>query len=220
MGCVAGAAGIARLNDYLRGAPDKVAVLVSVELCSLTRKHHPSMPTLVAGALFGDGAAAAVVGPAGQGSSLLSLRLRTYPSAAQLCRIPAGGTRWNTVTPPPEASDYLFAMDGLGMMKLVARAMPAFLAETLDEAGVTLDEVAVVVPHQASALGLRFLRERLGVRPESVVDLLAERGNQVSASMSTALAAAVETGRLRRGDLALLIGTGAGLMFGAAVLRF
>ena len=60
LGCVAGAAGIARLNDYLRGAPDKVAVLVSVELCSLTRKHHPSMPTLVAGALFGDGAAAVV----------------------------------------------------------------------------------------------------------------------------------------------------------------
>lgn len=60
LGCVAGAAGIARLNDYLRGAPDKIAVLVSVELCSLTRKHHPSMPTLVAGALFGDGAAAVV----------------------------------------------------------------------------------------------------------------------------------------------------------------
>src|SRR4051794_33583656 len=60
LGCVAGAAGVARLNDYLRGAPDKVAVLVSVELCSLTSKHHPSMPTLVAGALFGDGASAVV----------------------------------------------------------------------------------------------------------------------------------------------------------------
>ncbi|MGW0162073.1 type III polyketide synthase [Mycobacterium sp. NPDC003323] len=60
LGCVAGAAGIARLHDYLRGAPDKVAVLVSVELCSLTSKHHPSMPTLVAGALFGDGASAVV----------------------------------------------------------------------------------------------------------------------------------------------------------------
>ncbi len=190
--------------------------VVAVDVASKGLNHAD----LESSALFGDGAAAAVVGPAEQGSSLLSLRLRTYPSAAQLCRIPAGGTRWNTVTPPPEASDYLFAMDGLGMMKLVARAMPAFLAETLDEAGVTLDEVAVVVPHQASALGLRFLRERLGVRPESVVDLLAERGNQVSASMPTARAAAVETGRLRRGDLALLIGTGAGLMFGAAVLRF
>jgi alkylresorcinol/alkylpyrone synthase len=52
LGCVAGAAGVARMNDYLRGAPDDVAVLVSVELCSLTRKHNPSMATLVAGALF------------------------------------------------------------------------------------------------------------------------------------------------------------------------
>ena len=60
LGCVAGAAGVARLNDYLRGAPNGVAVLVSAELCSLTQKFEPSMATLVAGALFGDGAAAVV----------------------------------------------------------------------------------------------------------------------------------------------------------------
>jgi alkylresorcinol/alkylpyrone synthase len=60
LGCVAGAAGVARLNDYLRGAPNGAAVLVSVELCSLTQKFEPSMATRVAGALFGDGAAAVV----------------------------------------------------------------------------------------------------------------------------------------------------------------
>ena len=60
LGCVAGAAGVARMNDYLRGRPDDVAVLVSAELCSLTRKHNPTIATLVAGALFGDGAAAVV----------------------------------------------------------------------------------------------------------------------------------------------------------------
>jgi alkylresorcinol/alkylpyrone synthase len=60
LGCVAGAAGVARLHDYLRGAPDDVAVLVSVELCSLTQKRHPNIATLVAGSLFGDGAAAVV----------------------------------------------------------------------------------------------------------------------------------------------------------------
>lgn len=175
---------------------------------------------LESSALFGDGAAAIIVGPAEQGSEILSLRLRSYPSASGLCRIPAGGTRWNVVTPPPEASDYFFAMDGLGMMKLVARAMPDFLQEVLDEAGVTRDQLGVVVPHQASGLGLRFLRERLGVRPESVVDILAERGNQVSASMPSALAAAVDSQRLKRGELCLLIGTGAGLLFGGAVLRY
>lgn len=61
LGCVAGAAGIARLHDYLRGAPNDVAVLVSVELCSLMfPAAEPTMPTLVGSALFGDGAAAVV----------------------------------------------------------------------------------------------------------------------------------------------------------------
>src|ERR1700737_2291361 len=61
LGCVAGTAGVARLNDYLRGAPDDVAVLLSVELCSLTYPAaKPSMATLVGTALFGDGAAAVV----------------------------------------------------------------------------------------------------------------------------------------------------------------
>lgn len=175
---------------------------------------------LESSALFGDGAAAAIVGPAESGSEILAVRLRSYPSAAGLCRIPAGGTRWNAITPPAEQTDYLFAMDGLSMMKHVARAMPGFMDDVLAEAGICRSDVDVVVPHQASGLGLRFLRERLGVPAEKVVDILAERGNQVTASMPTALAEAVESGRLRRGDLALLIGTGAGLLFGGAVLRY
>ncbi len=153
-------------------------------------------------------------------SEILALRLAGYPSAAGLCRIPAGGTRWNAITPPPNADDYLFAMDGLGMMKLVAREMPGFLDGLLAEAGVGPAEIDAVVPHQASGLGLRFLRERLPVRPETVIDILAEHGNQVSASMPTALAHAIDAGRLRRGQLCLLIGTGAGLLFGGAVLRY
>ena len=60
LGCVAGAAGVARLHDYLRGAPDDVAVLVAVELCSLVPKSDPSMATVVGSSLFGDGAAAVV----------------------------------------------------------------------------------------------------------------------------------------------------------------
>lgn len=186
---------------------------------------------LESSALFGDGAAAVLLEArppvetcsapnwAG-GSEILALRLSSYPSASALCRIPAGGTRWNAITPPPNPTDHLFAMDGLGMMKLVAREMPGFLDGLLAEAGVGAEAIDVVVPHQASGLGLRFLRERLPVRPETVVDILAESGNQVSASMPTALAHAVETGRLRRGGVCLLIGTGAGLLFGGAVLRF
>lgn len=60
LGCVAGAAGLARINDYLRGSPDGVAVLLAVELCSLSRRTDPTIATLVGSALFGDGAAAVV----------------------------------------------------------------------------------------------------------------------------------------------------------------
>lgn len=89
LGCVAGAAGVARLNDYLRGAPDGVAVLLSVELCSLTfPAATPSIPGLVGTALFGDGAAAVVAVGAqhalstqARGPEILDSRSHLYPDS-------------------------------------------------------------------------------------------------------------------------------------------
>ena len=87
LGCVAGAAGIARLHDYLLGHPDHVAVLLSVELCSLTvQRDDVSVPNLVASGLFGDGAAAVVARggtPSGEtgGVEVLASRSRLYPDS-------------------------------------------------------------------------------------------------------------------------------------------
>lgn len=172
-------------------------------------------------ALFGDGAAAVVVGRADDtGSAVLALRFATWPEGADLCRVDAGGTRWNAVTPPPDPTAYLFTMDGRGVLQHAAAQVPGFLAAFLTGAGVTPDDIDLVVPHQASGVGLRFVRERLGFPAERVVDILADHGNQVSASLPTALHAAVGTGRLARGDTALLLGTGAGLTIGAVLLTF
>jgi alkylresorcinol/alkylpyrone synthase len=81
LGCVAGAAGISRLNDYLLGHPGEVAVLVSAEMCSLTvQRDDASMANLVASGLFGDGAAAVVArGSAGNGVEVVATRSRLYP---------------------------------------------------------------------------------------------------------------------------------------------
>ena len=89
LGCVAGAAGVARMNDYLRGAPDDVAALVAVELCSLTlQTADPSGANLVAGSLFGDGAAAVVAAGArradaigASGPDVLDSRSHLYPDS-------------------------------------------------------------------------------------------------------------------------------------------
>lgn len=173
-------------------------------------------------ALFGDGAAAVVVGRAEpeDGSALLASATTMWPEAAAACRIDAGGTRFNVVTPPADPTAYLFRMDGLALLRQVARHLPRFLDDVEARSGVARDEVDVVVPHQASAVGLRYLRERVGVKPDAVVDILEDHGNQVSASMPTALHHAISTGALRRGGTALLLGTGAGLALSATVLRY
>ncbi len=177
---------------------------------------------LESSALFGDGAGAAVVALATpeSASALLAIRFETHPDGARLCEMAAGGTRWNVVTPPPDPTAYLFRMDGRGLMRLASHTVPAYFRALLAEANVSLDDLDVVVPHQASHLALKFLRERLGVPAEKIVDLLATHGNQVSASLPSALHEAVTSGRLTRGGHGLLMGTAAGLTLGAIVLRY
>ncbi len=107
LGCVAGAAGLARVNDYLRGAPDDVAVLVSVELCSLTQRADPSMATLVGSALFGDGAAAVVVVGerraeqiAASGPDIIDSRSHLYPDSLRTMGWDVGANGMKLVLSP------------------------------------------------------------------------------------------------------------------------
>lgn len=199
------------------GRWDRVAV-AATELASKGLNHAE----VESSALFGDGAAAIVVGRSEpeDASSVLALRFATWPEGSDHCRIDAGGTRWNAVTPPPDPTAYLFRMDGRALLRQVAVHLPAFLEGLREDSGPALDEVDVVVPHQASGVGLRYLRQRTGLPPEAVVDIIGDHGNQVSASLPTALHHAISSGRLGRGQTALLLGTGAGLSIGAVLLRY
>lgn len=173
-------------------------------------------------ALFGDGAAAVVLGPAlpPDESKILGISFETHSHGAELCQIAAGGTRYNVVTPPPSPEDYLFRMDGPGVFRLASGVFPAFLDRLLHATGYPREAIDCLIPHQASYLGLRFLTQRLGLDPERVVQILPTHGNQVSVSLPSTLHAAISSGRLRRGQLGLLLGTGAGISLGAALLRY
>jgi alkylresorcinol/alkylpyrone synthase len=105
LGCVAGAAGLARVHDYLLGHPDEIAVLVSVELCSLTlQRDDDSVANFVASGLFGDGAAAVVVAGADRaaelglpGPDILGTRAALYPDSASVIGWDIGGTGFRIV---------------------------------------------------------------------------------------------------------------------------
>jgi 3-oxoacyl-[acyl-carrier-protein] synthase-3 len=87
------------------------------------------------------------------------------------------------------------------------------------DAGLTMDDIRVVVPHQASGPGINALSS-CGVPSEKVVNVVGEYGNCVAASIPMALAIAHREGRLKRGEPVLIVGTGAGLSIGAAVIRW
>jgi 3-oxoacyl-[acyl-carrier-protein] synthase-3 len=177
---------------------------------------------LGASGIFGDGAAATVLGPSAcTESALLATAFETHSEGAHLCEVPAGGSRHHpSRVAEPFGALSLFRMDGRALFRFAADRLPPFVDRLMEAAQIPLDEVSLVVPHQASRHALEYLRRRFGLPPERVVDIFAERGNQVAASLPSALDAAVRSGRLRRGDTALLLGTGAGVSFGGAVLCY
>lgn len=180
--------------------------------------------TLEASAIFGDGAAAAVFAlpAADEDSALLSFGLETYGDGAEDCRIEAGGSRFHPsrVGAAAMATRALFRMQPERLYKRAARTLPALVERVLAQAGLARDRIDCVVPHQASHQGLAHMRKRLGLPAGRFVDIYRTHGNQVAASLPTALHHAISSGALRRGQLALLLGTGAGLSVGAAVLRY
>jgi 3-oxoacyl-[acyl-carrier-protein] synthase-3 len=193
------------------------ALIVSADLASAALNFEDPEASMI----FGDGAAAAAV-EAGEGpSAILGYRLETYGESWELCQLQAGGTR---LRPKDDLEDFLarsvFRMDGPGVFKATAKRFPGFVRRLLEDCGVTVDQIDLVAPHQASAAALEHLRRALPEAADRVVDIFAEHGNQVAASLPTTLHHAIASGRLKRGDLALLVGSAAGISLGGAVLRF
>jgi 3-oxoacyl-[acyl-carrier-protein] synthase-3 len=172
-------------------------------------------------ALLGDGGAAAIVEatPAGEPSAILAWRMSTWTEGADLTEVRGAGLRCHPNDPATRPEDNLFHMIGPAVYRLALERVPETLLGAIADAALRIDDVDLVVPHQASGPGLDLL-SRLGFAPERVVNVVAEYGNCVAASLPMALAIAESEGRLRRGQHVLLCGTGAGFVVAAAVLRW
>ena len=216
--CIGFLMGLDVIASLLATGRHRRVLLVSCDLAS--RALDPrDLDTI---GLFGDGAAAAVLdaGEASDGPVLLAARFETWSEGAHACEIPGGGSR---LPPSRHEGDYrevcTFRMDGKRLYRIAAEHFAGFVDGLLTEAGTDIESIDRVIPHQASRLGMEHVFKRLGLPRDRIEDLFATHGNQVSASLPTALHHALAGGRLRRGDTALLIGTAAGVTVGGAVLR-
>jgi 3-oxoacyl-[acyl-carrier-protein] synthase III len=171
--------------------------------------------------LFGDGAGAVVLGASRDGErGILSTRLRTDGSYVKTLYVPAGGSLKPANLESVRKNEHTITMNGKEVFKVAVRSMEEVSREALDEAGVSVDELSLVIPHQANLRIITALADRLGVPMSKVMVNLDRYGNTSAASVPVALDEARREGRIRRGDVVLLNAFGAGFAWGAAVIRF
>jgi 3-oxoacyl-[acyl-carrier-protein] synthase-3 len=192
-------------------------LVVSADLGSRGRNFHEPESA----ALLGDGAAAALLTapPKASASGLLAFEMTTLPEGAEYTAVRGGGTRLHPEDPNTKSEDNFFHMKGPSVFKMALREAPTVIDRCLKNAGVSKKDLALVVPHQASGFGVEVYR-RYGFSNEQVVDLVAQQGNCVAASIPMALTTSIQQGLLQRGDLFMLVGTGAGLSIASAILRY
>jgi 3-oxoacyl-[acyl-carrier-protein] synthase-3 len=170
--------------------------------------------------LFGDGAGAAIV-QASDRPGILGTVLGADGEAADLLMMPAGGTRHPASTETVEARDHTIRMPkGREVFKRAVTEMASACRELLEKSGYGAAEVDVLIPHQANARIMTSVAERLGIPEERSVLDVAEVGNTSAASIPIALARAWNAGRIEDGDLVLFTSFGAGLTWGATLVRW
>lgn len=172
--------------------------------------------------LFSDAAAAFVVCACEdhEESAVIYSSQKTWSEGAHDTEIRGGGALLPVFSMNSDnRSDYYFDMKGSKILKLSAKKLPDFIETSLQEAGISRQEVGMVVPHQASK-ALNLIMGRLGFAKDSYADYVSQCGNMISASIPYTMCRVIEEGRIRRGDVVMLVGTAAGLTANVLLLRF
>nr|WP_201469848.1 3-oxoacyl-[acyl-carrier-protein] synthase III C-terminal domain-containing protein [Microbacterium hydrocarbonoxydans] len=170
--------------------------------------------------LFSDAAAAFVVRrTVTPGRGVIATAQRTWPAYAHDTEIRGGLSRSPAqLYDRSDPGDYLFDMEGRRALLGMMRVLPEFFAEFHRTTGIVHDDVALWVPHQASA-ALGPMLDRLGIPAERRIDEVSAFGNMVSASVPFMLGRALDSGRVGAGDVVILCGTAAGLTANILALR-
>jgi 3-oxoacyl-[acyl-carrier-protein] synthase III len=172
--------------------------------------------------LFGDGAGAAVVRRASgdDGRGILSTFLRSDGKLAPLLYIPGGGAADPISEKVVRERSHYMKMAGREVFKAAVLAMAEACDEALRRAGLSADDVDLLVPHQANVRIIEATAKHAGMSMDKVMVNVDRYGNTSSASIPLALDQAITEGRVQRGSVILLVAFGAGFTWGSAVIRW
>ncbi|MET0503012.1 MAG: beta-ketoacyl-ACP synthase III, partial [Candidatus Binatia bacterium] len=193
-------------DSYVRGGRIQNALVVGSDALSRLLNWHDRTTCI----LFGDGAGAVVLGASENGCGILSAKLRTDGSYAKTLYVPAGGSLKPAKPETVRNNEHTITMNGKEVFKVAVRSMEEISRQALDEAGVSIDQVSLVIPHQANRRIIVALADRLGIAMDKVVVNVEKYGNTSAASIPVALDEAKRQGRIQQGDIVLLNAFGAG----------
>ncbi|HXC33244.1 MAG TPA: beta-ketoacyl-ACP synthase III [Verrucomicrobiae bacterium] len=171
--------------------------------------------------LFGDGAGAVLLEPTASGEEgILDFVHDVDGSGGKYLYMPAGGSLHPSSHETVDKKMHYVHQDGAQVFKYAVRRMADLACEVLERNGFSSKDLALVVPHQANLRIIRAMQDRLGVDDARVMVNIDRYGNTTAGTIPLGLRDAVEEGRLKKGDLVLLVGVGAGYTSGAVLLRW
>ncbi|MBO8156265.1 MAG: ketoacyl-ACP synthase III [Bacillaceae bacterium] len=191
--------GLVTAKQFIEGGSYRHVLVVGVEKLSKIVDWEDRNTCV----LFGDGAGAAVVGPVQEGKGILSFELGADGS---------GGKHLY--------QDEYVVMNGREVFKFAVRQMGESAVNVIDKIGLKKEDVDYLIPHQANIRIMEVARERLGIDREKMSMSVHKYGNTSAASIPIALSEDVENGKIKDGDLVVLVGFGGGLTWGAVALRW
>ncbi|MFZ5479881.1 MAG: 3-oxoacyl-ACP synthase III family protein [Myxococcota bacterium] len=212
--------GLATADAFIRSGMAKCVLVVGSEV------HSTGLDVTTRGrdvaVLFGDGAGAAVVVPTEGPSRVIDSELHADGRYAEILMVEAPASRLNPrlTAEMMEQGRHYPKMDGKQVFKHAVERLPEVIRSILAKNGFTQDDVALLVPHQANMRINEMVTRQLGFPPEKVVHNIQKYGNTTAASIPIALHEAAQEGRVKEGDLVLLAAFGAGLTWGATLVRW
>jgi len=202
-------------SQFAAGAHKKVLVIGSDTMSSII--DYKDRGTAI---LFGDGAGAVLLEPAGDNEGLLDFSHDVDGSGGNFLYMPGGGSLHPPTHDTVDKNMHVVHQEGSQVFKYAVRRMAELAVNLLERNGFKSDDLTLVVPHQANLRIIRAMQERLGVDDSKVMVNIDRYGNTTAGTIPLGLRDAVAEGRLKKGDLVLLVAVGAGYTTGGVLMRW
>ncbi len=212
--------GLSVADQFIRTGAHETILLIGAEVQSVALEfdtEHRHMAVL-----FGDGAGAVILQSSENGDGVLSTHLHSDGKHLQDLWLPAPGSKYKPFMSKKLIDDGLHtpSMNGREVFKNAVTRFPEVIHEALEHNELTMDDVALVIPHQANLRISQAVAKRLGVGMDKIYSNIHKYGNTTAASIPIAMSEALEEGRFGPGDNIILAAFGAGFTWGSAAIRW